>query len=101
MAQDRLDLAEPEPTYYMRLLEPHVDARLGKMVTGQVVAVNADYATGMLRTGIAEQVSSAEMDEQRERRQKRASAREQRFAALNDQYAMWDVSTYRDVLTAP
>lgn len=93
--------APPLDVYYMRLLMNHADARFGKMHEGQIVAMPEDMASRYLTAGVAEQASESDYRETQDRRQQRASARQEAFRAINDGHAMWDVSTYRDVLTAP
>jgi hypothetical protein len=91
----------PLEIYYMRLNQDQVDARLGKLRRGQVVQLDRAKATRWAMAGIADQVSSGEFDDMRERRSKKMSARQDALRNLNEQAGMWDVSTYRDVLTAP
>jgi len=95
---------EPPPpleVYYMKLNEDQVDARLGKKRAGDIVALDKEKATRYAQVGIAEQVPYSEFAGQQERRDQRMTKRQERFAALNQGYDAWDVSTYRDVLTAP
>jgi hypothetical protein len=87
--------------YFMKMTDHQVDARYGKLKPGQVVPMDQDTASRFLGAGLAEQVSSGEFKDQQDRRAQKVSARQNAFAAINDQYAAWDVSTYRDVLTAP
>lgn len=87
--------------YFMKMKEAQADARLGKLKAGQVVSMDEDTAARFLGVGLAEQVSSSEYKQQQERREQKLSARRNAFAALNEGHAVWDVSTYRDVLTAP
>jgi hypothetical protein len=89
------------PVYYMRMTQPNVDARLGKLREGQVVPMDQARATRYLSAGVAVQVSKGEYDEHVDRRQQKATAQQNAFRALNDGAAVWDVATYRDVLTAP
>jgi hypothetical protein len=89
------------PVFYMKMRNDNVHARLGKLKAGQVVPMNQDMATRYLMAGAADQVSSGEYEDTQQKRRDKVSARQERFRNLNDQYAMWDVSTYRDVLTAP
>lgn len=91
----------PLDLFYMKLNQDQVEARLGKLRRGQVVMVDRDMATRMAVAGIADQVSSGDFEDMQERRQQKLSARQSALRNLNDQAAMWDVSTYRDVLTAP
>jgi hypothetical protein len=91
----------PLEMYYMKLNQDQVEARLGKMRRGQVVVVDRDQATRMAMTGIADQVSSSDFDDMRERRAEKLSRRQDAFRSLNEGAGMWDVATYRDVLTAP
>lgn len=100
MAEAQLE-APALKIYYLKLNQPQVDARLGKMKTGDVVAVDEDVATRFVAAGIADQVGKGEYDQTRNRRQEKLSARQNAMRALNDAAAVWDVSTYRDVLTAP
>jgi hypothetical protein len=89
------------PVFYMKMRNDNVHARLGKLKAGQVVPMNQDMATRYLMAGAADQVSSGEYEDTQQKRRDKVLARQERFRNLNDQYAMWDVSTYRDVLTAP
>jgi hypothetical protein len=89
------------PVFYMKLTEPQVDARLGKLAAGKIRPLDEAKARRWLSAGIAEQVSRAEYDEQQDRMVQRSTAQQAAFQALNDGHALWDVSTYRDVLTAP
>lgn len=86
--------------YYMRMTDDQANARLGKLKRGQVVALGLDQARAFLSAGVAEQVSSAEYEQQQERRRQSVSARQEAFFRLNAGDALWDVSTHRDVLTA-
>jgi hypothetical protein len=90
----------PLEIFYMKLNQDQVEARLGKMRRGQVVAVDRDMATRLALAGVADQVSKSDFDDRRERRQDKMSKRQAAMRSLNDQAAMWDVATYRDVLTA-
>ena len=74
---------------------------MGKLRRGQVVAMDRDMATRYLMANIAEQVSSGEYEEQTRRQQEQYSQRQQSFWNLNQGHSLWDVSTHRDVLTAP
>jgi len=98
--QEKLNTQEL-PVFYMKMTTNNVHPRLGKLAPGQVIALDRDTATRYLMAGVAEQVSSGDYDDQRKKRRDKVTAQQQRFRSLNDQYAMWDVSTYRDVLTAP
>ena len=97
---ERLDSGQLH-VYYMKMTTDNVHARLGKLRAGQVVPLDQATATRYLAAGAAEQVSSGDYEDAQNKRKENMSARQERFRALNDQYAMWDVSTYRDVLTAP
>jgi hypothetical protein len=85
----------------MKLTEPQVDARLGKMQAGRIRPMDEAKARRWLNANIAVQVPKAEYDEQQDRLMQRSTAQQAAFQALNDGHALWDVSTYRDVLTAP
>lgn len=87
--------------YYMKILTPNMDARLGKLQEGQIVGMTRAQATRYLTTRVAEQASQADFEAQQNRKQEKATAAQKAFQAINDGHAMWDVSTYRDVLTAP
>lgn len=99
--QAKLGSDAPLEIYYMKVNQNQVDARLGKLRAGQVVQLDREKATRWAMAGIAEQVSSGEFDDMRERRGKKISARQEAMRSLNEQAGMWDVATYRDVLTAP
>lgn len=103
MTQQNPTLEQPPalPVYYMKILAPQVDARLGKLKVGAVVALDQAKATRYLASGIAEQVSSQDYQAGQERKQAKSTARQEAFRSLNEGHAVWDVSTYRDVLTAP
>jgi hypothetical protein len=101
MTQEQGTLEAPQlNVFYMRLTADQVDARLGKMKRGQVIAVPRDMAERYLMAGIAEQVSSGEYEQQIAQKQEGITARQQAFTSLNQAHALWDVSTHRDVLTA-
>lgn len=95
-----LEPPPPLPVYYMRLNQDNVDARLGKLRRGQVVALDQATATRWAMAGIVDQVSAEEYEDTRERRRNKMAGRQDLYRSLNNQAAMWDVSTYRDVLTA-
>lgn len=95
-----LESPPPLPIYYMKLNQDQVDARLGKLRRGQIVALTQAQASRWAMAGIADQVSADEYDDTRERRARKVSARQDVYRSLNEQAGMWDVSTYRDVLTA-
>ena len=92
---------EQLPVFYMKMKSNNVHPRLGKLVPGQVIPLDQATATRYLIAGVAEQVSSSDYEDTQAKRRDKVTQRQERFRALNDQYAMWDVSTYRDVLTAP
>ena len=87
--------------YYMKLTQDQADARLGKLRAGDIRALDQAKATRWLSAGIAEQVTEAEFRQQQDRKEQKATAAQEAFRALNDGSAVWDVATYRDVLTAP
>jgi hypothetical protein len=58
-------------------------------------------ATRYLTTGVAKQTTQRAFDEQQDRKAQKATAAQNAFRSLNDGHAVWDVATYRDVLTAP
>jgi hypothetical protein len=89
------------PVYYMKLLRANVDARHGKMSEGDIVPMDEGMATRYLTAGVAVQVAEGEFKDRQARKEQKASAAEKAFRAMNDGHAMWDVATYRDVLTAP
>lgn len=101
MAGNQIQEAPDLPVYYMKMLTPNVDARLGKLREGQIVPMDADKATRYLTARVAVQASEGEYNDQMGRRQEKATAQQNAFRALNDGGAVWDVATYRDVLTAP
>lgn len=90
----------PLEIYFMRMNQDQVEARLGKLRRGQVVSVDREMATRLAVAGIADQVSKSDFDDVRERRQGKLSRRQDALRSLNDAAAMWDVATYRDVMTA-
>lgn len=101
MAESRQSAPELS-VYYMKLIEPNYDARLGgKQKVGQVVPMSGAQATRYLTAKVAEQASEGEYDEQQGRKKDKATAAQNAFRAINEGGAVWDVSTYRDVLTAP
>lgn len=88
--------------YYMKMVEPNYDAHLGgKQKVGQVIRMSGAQATRYLTARVAEQASEGEFDDQQGRKQEKATAAQNAFRAINEGGAVWDVSTYRDVLTAP
>lgn len=89
------------PVYYMKLTTDNVDARLGKLREGQVVALDQAKAARWLAAGVAVQTSDKEFNDQQDRKAKKATAAQEAFQNLNSGSAVWDVATYRDVLTAP
>lgn len=98
---DKLAAPPPLEVYYMKMTRANSDARLGKLSEGQIVPMDRAKATRYLTVGVAEQVSKAEFDAQNDRKAEKATASQNAFRALNDGGAVWDVATYRDVLTAP
>lgn len=101
MADTQEQLGDAQlPVFYMKMTTNNVHPRLGKLVPGQVVSLDKDTATRYLTAGVAEQVSSGDYEDARSKRRDKVTAQQQRFRSLNDQYAMWDISTYRDVLSA-
>lgn len=101
MAEGQLKQAPALPVYYMKMTTAQADARLGKLTEGQIVPLPEDKAARWLTAGVARQVSQGEYEEQQERRATKATAAQNAFRALNEGAAIWDVATYRDVLTAP
>jgi hypothetical protein len=95
------DTGTPLKLYYMKLTEAQSDARMGKLREGAIRPMEEAKARRWLTAGIAVQVSQREYDEQQNRLVERSTAQQKAFQAMNDGHAMWDVSTYRDVLTAP
>lgn len=96
-------IKEPDalPVYYMKMIAPNVDARIGKMAVGKIFPMTGEKATRYLTSRVAVQVTEAEFNEQQGRKEQKATAAQNAFRAINDGGAVWDVSTYRDVLTAP
>lgn len=92
---------KPLEIYYLELLEPQVDARLGKLAPGQVVPLDKAKATRWVAAGVARQTTRDAFDKYRQRKADVATAQQEAFRNLNTGHAMWDVATYRDVLTAP
>lgn len=92
---------KPLEMFYMKMIEPNCDARLGKLQPGDIVPMDRAKAQRWLIARVAVQVAQGEYEEQQDRKLTRASAQQAAFQAINDGHAMWDVSTYRDVLTAP
>ena len=86
--------------YYMKMTVDQVNARLGKLPRGRVVALPLEQARAFLMAGVAEQVSSAEYEQQTQQKRDAISGRQQAFLRLNQGADLWDVSTHRDVLTA-
>lgn len=101
MAESQIKTPPALPVYYMKMTSDNSDARLGKLRAGQVVPMDEGKATRYLTAGVAEQVSEGEYRDQQDRKATKATASQNAFRALNDGHALWDVSTYRDVLTAP
>lgn len=87
--------------FYMEMTEPQADARLGKLEKGRVVAVDRDKAMRYLTARIAKQTTESAFDAQQKKKDDRVSRQQETFARLNAGYDAWDVSTYRDVLSAP
>ncbi len=104
MASATKDLSlddKPLEVYYMKMTEANCDARLGKLQPGDIRPMDEDKARRYLIARVAVQVTEGEYKEQQDRKLTRASAQQEAFRAINDGHALWDVSTYRDVLTAP
>jgi hypothetical protein len=89
------------PVYYMEICEATYDARLGKLAKGMIVPMDEAKASRFLTVGAAVQASEGAYKDQQGRKAEKAQGRAAAFQALNDGHAAWDVSTYRDVLTAP
>ena len=87
--------------YYMKMLGAQAEAKLGKMSEDDIKPMDAAKAQRYLTANVAVQVSEAEYRGQQDRKAQKATATQNAFQALNDGHAVWDVSTYRDVLTAP
>jgi len=85
----------------MKMIEPNADARLGKLEVGRIVPLDRDKALRWLTARVCVQATQQEYEEQQSRREVRATAAQNAYRAMSDRHAMWDVSTYRDVLTAP
>jgi hypothetical protein len=101
-AQEELQTADkPLEIFYIEMVEPQAHARYGKLQPGQVVPMPRDVAARFVAAGVGVQVRQDRYDQYIETRSRRATAQQNAFQALNDGHAMWDVSTYRDVLTAP
>jgi hypothetical protein len=99
--QNQIQETPDLPVYYMKMLSPNVDARLGKLSEGQIVPMDAAKATRYLTAHVAVQASESEYEEQTDRRSQKATAAQNAYRAINEGGAVWDVATYRDVLTAP
>lgn len=89
---------------YVKILEPTVSTRFGKLAAGRIVPVEDDMAEGWKGLGISEMSSEAAYTKARDERQEKAGGGE-RGAALRDlsaqKSALWDVSTHRDAMTSP
>jgi hypothetical protein len=85
------------------MTQPHVEVGFGKLRPGQVLRVDPDRADRWMVAGIAEASSEGAYNKFREARAQGIEDRQGAFSALNrdDKAALWDVSTHRDVLTAP
>ena len=101
MAEKQIKGAVDLPVYYMKMTSYNVDARLGKLKPGDIRAMDEAKATRYLVAGVAEQVGEGEYQAQQDRKGEKATAMQAAFKAINDGHALWDVATYRDVLTAP
>lgn len=101
MAEAQIKEPPALKVYYMKMLTANSDARLGKLSEGQVVPMDEAKATRYLTANVAVQVSEGEFNDQQDRKAKKATAQQRAFQAANDGHALWDVATYRDVLTAP
>lgn len=101
MAESQIKSPPALPVYYMRMTQANADARLGKLSEGQIVPLDQAKATRYLMAGVAEQASEGDFRAQEDRKSQKATRTQEAFRNLNDGHAMWDVSTYRDVLTAP
>lgn len=101
MAESQSSNPPALPVYYMKMTTANADARLGKLSEGQIVAMDQAKAARYLTAGVAVQVSEGEYHDQQDRRNEKATAAQNAFRAANDGHALWDVATYRDVLTAP
>lgn len=97
----QLEEAPALPVYYMKMIAPNVDARIGKMPEGKIFPMDAEKATRYLTARVAVQVSEDEFLDQQERKSQKATAAQNAYRAINEGGAVWDVATYRDVLTAP
>lgn len=89
------------PVFYMKLTTDNVDARLGKMKAGQVVRMPEAQAARYLAAGVAEQTTQKDFDAQQDKKSDRMNAQQAAFQTANRGGDVWDVATYRDVLTAP
>ena len=94
---------ENAPTiYYMRMTEHQVDANLGKLAPGKIVPMQEAKAKRWYTLGLCEPSSQEEYFAQRGRRQERINTRQEAFQRLGQPSGdHWDVSMFRDVLTAP
>jgi hypothetical protein len=101
MAEKELGKGSSLPVYYMEMVTDNVDARLGKLKKGTIVPLDEAKATRWLMVGVAVQTSETAFREQQSRRSEKVQAQLARNVASQDAHAVWDVSTYRDVLTAP
>jgi hypothetical protein len=101
MAEAQIKEPPALAVYYMKMLTANSDARLGKLTEGQIVPMDEAKATRYLTANVAVQASEGEFRDQQDRKAQKATASQRAFQAMNDGHAMWDVATYRDVLTAP
>lgn len=101
MAEAKLEAPPALPVYYMKMTQANADARLGKLAPGDIRPMDAAKATRYLMAGVAEQTSEAEYREKEQRKSEKAGATRNAFQAQQEGHALWDVATYRDVLTAP
>lgn len=90
---------------YIEMTEPQGSAEYGKMRPGRIYRVSGEYAGRLLGMGLATESSEGAYRDQTEVLDRKIEERQTRagdFAALNqDAAAAWDVSTGRDVTTAP
>jgi hypothetical protein len=101
MAEGQIKSPPALPVYYMRMTQANADARLGKLSEGQIVPMDQAKATRYLTANVAEQASESDFRAQEDRKSQKATRTQEAFRNLNEGHAMWDVATYRDVLTAP
>lgn len=89
---------------YVKMLEPHVDPRFGKLAAGRIVPLTPDMYDRWSGLGLVEDASEKEYKDYQEKRVTDAAggprgAKLRELAAQRS--AQWDTATHRDALTAP